>query len=563
MLLAIAVALFGTLLTLVGPQYLSAITDEISAAITGSRPVDMGLVAEYGLILVAIYSVSLLIMVVSGYVLAVASETLSNKMRHDSAEKLDRIPICRIDSSSTGDLMSRMTTDCDTVGRYAGDSLRMFLTAVLSMAGSVVMMLYINWQLALVTMLPAAAGFALLYGVTRYTQKYFRAQQRDLGAMNGLVEELYYGHDVVKLYGGEEEASRRFGEINSRIYESSFKSRAATGMMPQAMGFISNIGYVLVCIAGSIMVIDGSIGYGVIVAFIVYVRMLTEPIRLMAEVMSMLQSAASASERVFALLDEPEMEACGDPAEPFEVKGRVEIRGVRFGYDPEHEVIHGLDLTAEPGSKVAIVGHTGSGKTTIANLLMRFYDADSGDILVDGVSIYRMRREDVRRMYSMVLQDSWLFDGTLRENITFSRPDATEEDIRCACGAVGIMDYIDSLPEGLDTKVSSDGDSLSSGQRQQIAIARAIVRDSPIIILDEATSSVDTATERRIQEGMSRLTAGRTSFVIAHRLSTIRDADTILVVRDGSIVEQGTHQELMDLGGYYKELHDSQFEGCE
>ena len=523
----------------------------------------MDLIARDILILTGLYGVGLIITIVADYVLAVASETLSNKMRRDAAAKLDRMPLSAIDAASTGDLMSRMTTDCDTVGRYAGDSLRMLCVAVLSIGGSIVMMLLTEWRLALITLAPAAIGFALLYGVTRFTQPFFRAQQRDLGAMNGLVEETYYGQDIVKLYGGEAEASRRFEEINSRIYTSSFKSRAATSMMPHAMGFVSNIGYVLVCIAGSIMVLDGEIGYGTVVAFIVYVRMMTEPRRYLAETVSMLQSAASASERVFYLLDQDEMGEPDDPVEPFDVRGRVEFRDLSFGYTEGDEVIQHLDLDVQPGSKVAIVGRTGSGKTTIASLLVRFYDTIQGDILVDGVSIYRMRRSDVRGMYSMVLQDARLFDGTLAENIAFHKEGVTEEQIRAACEAVGIMDYIDSLPDGLQTVVSGDNDSLSAGQRQQITIARAMVRDAPMIILDEATSSVDTATEKRIQDAMSRLTEGRTSFVIAHRLSTIQDSDVILVIRDGSVAEKGTHAELMALNGYYRELYDSQFEGCE
>jgi len=562
MLLSISVVLLGTVLALFCPQYLSDITDEISAAISDSRAIDMDLIFRDILILLALYGGGLVITVIADYVLAVASETLSNKMRRDAAAKLDRMPLSSIDAASTGDLMSRMTTDCDTVGRYAGDSLRMLCVGVLSIAGSIVMMLVTEWRLALVTLAPAVIGFAALYGVTRFTQPFFRAQQRDLGQMNGLVEETYYGQDIVKLYGGEAEASERFAEINSRIYNSSFKSRAATSMMPHAMGFVSNIGYVLVCIAGSIMVLDGEIGYGTVVAFIVYVRMMTEPLRFLAETISMLQSAASASERVFYLLNQDEMGEPEDPVEPFEVRGRVEFRDLSFGYSEGEEVIQHLDLDVQPGSKVAIVGRTGSGKTTIASLLVRFYDAGQGDILVDGVSIYRMRRSDVRRMYSMVLQDARLFDGTLAENIAFHKEGVTEEQIRAACEAVGIMDYIDSLPDGLQTKVSGDSDSLSAGQRQQVTIARAMVRDAPMIILDEATSSVDTATERRIQEAMSRLTEGRTSFVIAHRLSTIQDSDVILVIRDGNVAEKGTHSELMALNGYYRELYDSQFEGC-
>ena len=427
--------------------------------------------------------------------------------------------------------------------------------------GGLAMMLYTDWRLAVVAVLPTLLGASFLYIVTHRSQKYFVAQQRDLGLINGIVEETYYGHDVVRTYNGTAEAERRFAEVNDRLRASSFRVRVATAMMPQLMNFISNLSYVVVCVAGSVLIIEGSIGYGVIVAFIVYVKRFNQPVAEMADIVARMQSVASASERVFGILSMDEMPPSPEAPDIGRASGRVEFRDVRFGYTPGREVIHGFSLTVEPGSKVAIVGPTGAGKTTIANLLVRFYDPDSGEILIDGIPTTSMSRAQVREQFSMVLQDSWLSDGTFYENVAFTSG-AGREEVERACDVVGIGDHIRSLPDGFDTVVG-EASALSAGQRQQLAIARAMVKDAPMLILDEATSSVDTRTERRIQEAMDRMMVGRTSFVIAHRLSTVRDADVILVIRDGSIVEQGTHEELIALGGFYRMLYDSQFEGCD
>ena len=438
----------------------------------------------------------------------------------------------------------------------------MTFTSLTMLLGSLVMMFYTEWRLALFAMVPTAVGFGILYIITHRTQRFFAAQQRDLGRMNGLIEEIYYGHDVVDLYNGKEGSERRFSEINESLYHSAFLARFLTGMMPQVMNFISNLGYVIVCVAGSMMIIEGSIGYGVIVAFIVYIRQFTQPISQLADSTAMMQSVASASERIFEFLDVDEMEPSPGTELDRDVRGRVEFRDVHFGYIPGKEVIRGLNLTVEPGSKIAIVGPTGSGKTTIANLLMRFYDVDSGEILIDGVSTMSMSREQVHDMFSMVLQDSWLFRGTVRENIAFTRMDVDESTIVEACEAVGIREFIESLPDKYET-VIDDRSGLSAGQRQQLTIARAIVKDAPMTILDEATSSVDTRTEKHIQAAMDRLTRGRTSFVIAHRLSTIRNSDLIIVMKDGEVIESGRHEDLLKRNGFYRMLYDSQFEGCE
>ena len=554
-------ALAATVLSLIGPQLLASITDSISGSILGSTPVDIGYVSRLGTILVVLYAASFLLSVGETRIIGAASERIGDRMRRDLSAKFDRLPLSYLESHSIGDMMSRMTNDTDTVRTGAAESFSTAVSAVCMIGGGLAMMLYTDWRLAVVAVLPTLLGASFLYIVTHRSQKYFVAQQRDLGLINGIVEETYYGHDVVRTYNGTAEAERRFAEVNDRLRASSFRARVATAMMPQLMNFISNLSYVVVCVAGSVLIIEGSIGYGVIVAFIVYVKRFNQPVAEMADIVARMQSVASATERVFAILSMDEMPPSPEASGIGRASGRVEFRDVRFGYTPGREVIHGFSLTVEPGSKVAIVGPTGAGKTTIANLLVRFYDPDSGEILIDGIPTTSMSRAQVREQFSMVLQDSWLSDGTFYENVAFTSG-AGREEVERACDVVGIGDHIRSLPDGFDTVVG-EASALSAGQRQQLAIARAMVKDAPMLILDEATSSVDTRTERRIQEAMDRMMVGRTSFVIAHRLSTVRDADVILVIRDGSIVEQGTHEELIALGGFYRMLYDSQFEGCD
>ena len=554
-------ALAATVLSLIGPQLLASITDSISGSILGSTPVDIGYVSRLGAILVVLYAASFLLSVGETRIIGAASERIGDRMRRDLSAKIDRLPLSYLESHSIGDMMSRMTNDTDTVRTGAAESFSTAVSAVCMIGGGLAMMLYTDWRLAVVAVLPTLLGASFLYIVTHRSQKYFVAQQRDLGLINGIVEEIYYGHDVVRTYNGTAEAERRFAEVNDRLRASSFRARVATAMMPQLMNFISNLSYVVVCVAGSVLIIEGSIGYGVIVAFIVYVKRFNQPVAEMADIVARMQSVASASVRVFGILSMDEMPPSPEAPNIGRASGRVEFRDVRFGYTPGREVIHGFSLTVEPGSKVAIVGPTGAGKTTIANLLVRFYDPDSGEILIDGIPTTSMSRSQVREQFSMVLQDSWLSDGTFYENVAFTSG-AGREEVERACDVVGIGDHIRSLPDGFDTVVG-EASALSAGQRQQLAIARAMIKDAPMLILDEATSSVDTRTERRIQEAMDRMMVGRTSFVIAHRLSTVRDADVILVIRDGSIVEQGTHEELIALGGFYRMLYDSQFEGCD
>lgn len=553
----------AAVLTLIGPQYLAQVTDLVSGSILGGTSLDLGRIRGICLVLVFIYSASVIFSTCQEYLISASSEKIANVMRDDLSRKINRVPLGYFDRSSTGDIMSRLTNDADTVGNTCSESIALFISSITLAAGSVAMMFYTDPTLAAISIVPTGVGFVLMFVLIKKSQKYYRRQQGDLGAMNGLVEEVYYGHDIVRAYNGEAGSKKRFSAINDSLYTSAFYARFMTSLMPQMLNFISNIGYVIVCIFGSMMVIDGRIGYGVIVAFIVYVNQFTRPILMISESLTSMQSVAAASERIFDFLDAPEMGDEGyKDVSVANVRGEVEFRDVHFSYVPGREVIHGFSQKVEPGQKVAIVGLTGAGKTTIVNLLMRFYEADSGDILIDGIPTRSMTRSQVHGLFCMVLQDTWLFNGTIRDNIAYTKEGVSESDIRAACRAAGIDDFIMGLPDGYDT-VLTDGMRLSAGQKQQITIARAIVRDAPLLILDEATSSVDTMTEKHIQNAMDVLMEGRTSFIIAHRLSTVRNADLILVMKDGSIFEKGTHEELMGIGGFYKELYDSQFENCE
>ncbi len=558
---AVVMACIGTVLTLLGPNMLSDMTDLIQEGIFGTM--DLEAVVSIALTLVVIYATSSILTFLQQYIMTTVSQRTAYSFRRDISGKINRLPLRYFDSSTTGDVMSRVTNDVDTVGQSMNQSISTLVTSVTLLFGSIIMMIWTNWVMAATAILSSLLGFVFVFIVMSRSQKYFTRQQRDLGRMNGHVEEIYTGQKIMKAYGGEDSARKEFDGINDDLFRSNFMSQFLSGMMQPFMNFIGNFGYVMVCIVGAVMYVGGSISFGTIVAFMVYVRLFTQPLTQLAQAFSSMQSVAASAERIFAFLDEREMENESEKNVRIDdVKGHVEFKDVHFGYG-DREIIHGFSADIQPGQKVAIVGPTGAGKTTMVNLLMRFYDVKSGDILIDGVSVNRMRREDVHDLFCMVLQDTWLFEGTIRENIVYnSRETVTDERLDEVCRAVGLHHFIETLPNGYDT-VLGDNATLSAGQRQQITIARAMVDGSPLLILDEATSSVDTMTEKVIQDAMDRLTEGRTSFVIAHRLSTIRNSDLILVMKDGNIVEQGTHDELLEKGGFYADLYNSQFEDME
>lgn len=558
-LIAIIFAFAGTALTLIGPEKLKDLTDLVAAGLWTDH-VDMAAVWEIGIFLISIYAASAVLTFLQNYILATVSQKTAGRFRTDISKKINRLPLMYFDSSSKGDILSRTTNDIDTLGQSMNQSIGTLITSVTMLVGSLIMMAYTNMTMMVVTVLSCVAGFVLMFVIVKRSQKYFTRQQVHLGEMNGHVTEIYSSHDVVKVYNGQENATRKFDTVNENLASSAFMSQFLSGLMMPLMNFIGNIGYVVVCVFGAIMVIGGNISIGVIVAFMVYVRLFTQPMSQLAQAFTGMQSVAAAAERVFEFIEEEELSEERESVRKIEdVEGRVEFKDVHFSYIPGKEIIHGFSAVVEPGQKIAIVGPTGAGKTTMVNLLMRFYETDSGDILVDGVSTKDMLRSDVHGLFCMVLQETWLFEGTVRENIVYSKKDATEEDVIEACKAVGVDHFIRTLPKGYDT-VLDNAASLSVGQRQQITIARAMVENAPMLILDEATSSIDTRTEKMIQNAMDSMMNGRTSFVIAHRLSTIKDSDMILMMKDGNIVEQGTHEELLALGGEYEELYNSQFD---
>ncbi|MBI0582218.1 MAG: ABC transporter ATP-binding protein [Methanomassiliicoccales archaeon] len=562
LIVASILVIIGTVFTVIGPDKLSDLADLIATGMfTGT--IDLDGVAEIGTFLVIIYLLSAVLTYGQGFIVATIVQRLSKRLRTDISEKINRLPLKYFDKTSYGDVLSRVTNDVDTIGMSMNQSVGMLMSSAALLIGSLVMMLYTDLIMTAAAVGSAVAGFMLMALIMVKSQKYFERQQKHLGRLNGHVEEMYSGHVIVRAYNGEKAAQKEFDSINDELFDSAFKSLFLSGMMMPLMGFIGNFGYVAVCIVGALQVLNGTISFGVIVAFMLYVRLFTQPLSQMAQAATSLQSVAAASERVFEFLEEPEMEnEDGKTTVLKDVKGDVEFRNVSFGYSPEREVIHDFSFHVRSGQKVAIVGPTGAGKTTIVNLLMRFYEVNSGDILIDGVSTKELTRSNVHGMFCMVLQDTWLFEGTIRENIAYRKEGVTDETIEEACKAVGIHHFIATLPDGYNTKLE-DESKMSMGQRQQMTIARAVVQNAPLLILDEATSSVDTRTEKIIQRAMQDLTVGRTSFIIAHRLSTIKDADTILVMKEGNIVEHGTHDELLKSGGFYAGLYNSQFENCE
>lgn len=523
--------------------------------------IDMARVQQIGFILVTFYALSYLFSAIQGWITAGVTQRVSQQLRGDISRKINRLPMAFYNRTSTGDILSRVTNDVDLISQSLNQSIGNLITSVILLFGSLLMMLITNLWMTLTAILASLLGFVVMFAIMGRSQKYFARQQRHLGALNGHIEEMYTGHTVVKAYNGEAAAQQTFDEMNDKLRESGFRAQTLAGMMMPVMTFVGNLGYVAVCVVGGAMALNDMISFGVIVAFMMYVRYFTQPLSQIAQAVQSLQSAAAAGERVFEFLEAEEMpDESGKKSDIGAVQGTVDFDHVRFGYeDTDKIVIHDFSAHAKPGQKIAIVGPTGAGKTTMVNLLMRFHDIQSGEIRIDGVPTNEMTREAVREQFCMVLQDTWLFEGTLRENLIYCTENVSDEKMIAACKAVGLDHFIRTLPKGYDTVVG-DQLSLSQGQKQQLTIARAMIADKPMLILDEATSSVDTRTEQQIQSAMDKLMENRTSFVIAHRLSTIRNADLILVMNHGDIVESGTHEELLAKGGFYADLYNSQFE---
>ena len=523
---------------------------------------DMDKLKEKALVLAIIYILSSLFAYVQGIIMAYVSNNYSKKLRTDISIKINKLPLRYFDNHETGDILSRVTNDVDSIGMNMNQSLGSLVSSITLFLGSIVMMFVTNYIMAITAILSSILGFVLSFSLLKKSQKYFVERQEELGNLNGHIEEIYSGHNVVKTYNGEEAALKEFDRINDKLYNCNRMSQFLSGIMQPIMGFIGNFGYVAICVVGALLVANNKTSFGVIVAFMIYVRLFTNPLSQIAQALTSLQSTAAAAERVFEFMDEVELSDETDiktHLDKSKVKGNIEFKNVKFGYDKKKTIINDFSAKVKAGQKIAIVGPTGAGKTTMVNLLMKFYEINSGDILIDGVSIKDLTRENIHDLFVMVLQDTWLFDGSIEDNIRFNKENISEEEIWKACRTVGIDHFIKTLPGGLDSEVG-DNEAISSGQKQLLTIARGMIEDSPFLILDEATSNVDTRTEELVQIAMDKLTEGKTSFIIAHRLSTIKNADLILVMKDGNIIEQGNHNKLMKQNGFYAELYNSQFE---
>lgn len=555
--IAVTGAIISSIITVFGPYKLREITNLITDGLVGEM--DLGAISNIGLFLAFLYIVGSLINYAQGYAISDMIQHFSKRLRTAIAEKINRLPLSYFDSHSQGDTLSRVTNDVDTVGQSLTQSLGTLISSLLLLIAVLFMMFYTNVVLSFVTIGSVLLGFVFSAVLMAKSQRYFQEQQSNLAAINGYVEEMYSGHNVITSYNGAEKTRLAFNVLNQNLYTSMWKSQFISGIMFPLMNFVGNFGYVMVVIVGATMAINGSISMGTIVAFMVYVRIFSQPLSQIAQGITTLQSASAAMGRVFEFLAEADMEDDSHKLQQLtSVKGHVQFKDVFFGYNPDKTIIHDFSAEAKAGQKIAIVGPTGAGKTTIVNLLMKFYDIERGQIMIDGVDIKNMQRSEVHDAFSMVLQDTWLFEGTIKENLIYNQKDITDQAVVEAAKAVGVHHFIMTLPDGYDT-VLDDTVSLSVGQKQLLTIARALLKDAPLLILDEATSSVDTRTEELIQKAMDKLMEGRTSFVIAHRLSTIRNADLILVMRDGNIIEQGSHDQLMEQGGFYADLYNSQF----
>ena len=523
---------------------------------------DMTKIKKISLFLACLYIVSALLSFIESIIMTSVSNNFARKLRGRISVKINKLPLKYFDKNQTGDILSRVTNDVDTIAQSMNQSLSSLVSAITLLLGTILMMFITNWIMALTAISASLIGFAIIFVVLSKSQKYFAARQKELGKLNSHIEEVYSGLLVVKAYNGKKEADFKFDEYNEKVYDANRKSQFLSGLMQPIMSFIGNFGYVAVCIVGALLVLHDSITFGVIIAFITYVRLFTSPLMQIAQAFTSLQSTAAASERVFEFLDEEEMSLETNKTKMLDkskVKGNITFDHVSFGYDKNRTIIKDFTASVKDGQKIAIVGPTGAGKTTMVNLLMKFYEINKGDILIDNVSINDITRENVHSLFTMVLQDTWLFNGTVKENIIYNRENISDETVKEVCDTVGLTHFIKTLPNGFDS-VIGENDSVSAGQRQLLTIARGMIEDSPFLILDEATSNVDTRTEELVQKAMDKLTEGRTSFIIAHRLSTIKNADLILVMKDGNIIETGNHDELMKKNGFYADLYNSQFE---
>ncbi|MCB6616232.1 ABC transporter ATP-binding protein [Ruminococcus sp. 210702-SL.1.03] len=559
-ILALVLAALSAVMTIIGPNKIGDMATIMSDGLLGG--IDLGKIAKIGIFLAAIYLLSALFGFVQHYIMAVVTLKMSYRMRGELSEKINRVPQKYFNTHTQGDILSRMTNDVSTLQQGLTNSLPTIISAATQFVGCLIMMFATQWRLALISLAVTFVGMGLVVLIMSRSQRFFAARQKSLGELNGFVEEMYSGHEVVRISRAERKVLSHFDSLNAAVYDANWRSQFLSGVMQPLMNIIGNIAYVAVCVVGSILAMNGTIEFGVIVSFILYVRLFTTPLTQIAQGMTNMQTASASAHRIFDFLESEEMaDESEKTAELPEIRGKVSFEHVRFSYPdtPDKVIINDFSAEVCPGQKVAIVGPTGAGKTTMVNLLMRFYEIGSGKIKIDGVPITELTREKVHELFSMVLQDTWLFEGTVRENLVYNMQGITDEQLEQVCRACGLDKFVHSLPNGFDT-VLSESASISAGQKQLLTIARAMLQNAPMLILDEATSSVDTRTELIIQRAMDELTKGRTSFVIAHRLSTIKNSDLILVMKDGDVIESGTHNELMERGGFYAELYNSQFE---
>lgn len=558
-IVAIIFAVGGSVATIVGPEKISDLMNEITAGIVTG--IDIDAVEKICFTLVAIYATGAILNYGQQFITATVTQKTSKRLRTDIDEKINRLPLSYFDTTTKGDILSRVTNDVDTISQTLSQSSANLISSLALFVGVIYKMFRTNWILALVTIVSSLLGFVFMSFILKTSQKYFNRKQADLGVMNGQIEEIYTNHNIVHAFGAKSQEKEKFDEVNNRLYDSNWKSQWLSGMMHPVMQFVGNLAYALIFIVGVIFIVNenDAVTLGTIMAFVIYARLFSQPLGTFAQSLTSIQQASAASKRVFEMLEaEEQADESEKTTQISNIKGDVEFKNVKFGYSPEKTIIHDFSASLKAGQKVAIVGPTGAGKTTMVNLLMRFYEIDGGDIFIDGVSTKSLKREYVHDMFDMILQDTWLFDGTIRENLVYNKEGVTDSQLDEACEAVGLKHFIATLPKGYDTELN-EALNLSDGQKQQLTIARAMIKDAPMLILDEATSSIDTRTELVIQEAMDKLTVGRTSFVIAHRLSTIKNADIILVMKDGDIIEQGNHEKLIADGNFYAELYNSQF----